>query len=123
MNTITEDKHGYNAQIANYVGSEVGKASDGGTPSKSLLRFLGATVPTVSMSGETSKTKSIEAIDGGAPTPELRQMIREANLLVETVIESQDFEADTERILQPSPDSITEIVESIDGGQCPNFNF
>lgn len=127
MNTIIGDNHSQNTQTTNFADSEIGKAINGGTPSESLLRFSGETVSTVPMSDKTSESPAlVEAIDGGSPTPELEQIIQEANLLdLETAIESHHLEqaVDIEGMLHSSKqDSIAKTVESIDAGQCPHLN-
>ncbi|MGV2832016.1 hypothetical protein [Myxosarcina sp. GI1(2024)] len=130
MNTTIVGKHSPNTQTINLAGAEIGKAINGGTPSESLLKFSGETVPTVPMPDKTSESTLestlVEAIDGGSPTPELEQIIQEANsLYLETAIESHHLEeaADIERVSHSSKqNSITKTVESIDAGQCPHFN-
>ncbi len=105
----------------------MGNAINGGMPPESLLRFSGETVLTVPVPGKTSESTLVEAIDGGSPTPELEQIIQEANLLdLETAIESHHFEeaVDIERVSHSSKqDSIAKTVESIDAGQCPHSNL
>lgn len=127
MNTTIGDKHSPNTQTINLAGAEIGKAIDGGTPSESLLKFSGETVPTVPMPDKTSESTLVEAIDGGSPTPELEQIIQEANSLdLETAIESHHLEeaAALERVSHSSKqNSIAKTVESIDAGQCPHFNY